>query len=277
MDKIQTEKFFNYITYKQENKVFYNTLFARNKYLAKEEREKLKCPSNLLGIELFTPNKYYDNFANYYRNVARFEGGEDAYLSRSSKPLYNTVRAIYAGLNPVDLLKAKEMFVCELATLELRASRGDRPLEQVYSNIPRLFLKNCTNARLIKNIIDIDVDIKAENMYSDIYEEVLNNLCETLMKKLTSEQLADVMFVFTKGGLHILSRTTHFCKEWHTKVLEELAINVFGGLVTELKLNKNAMCPLPGTFQCGHFVYCTTVAEASNIFFKRHEEIEWED
>jgi hypothetical protein len=107
----------------------------------------------------------YSNFDNYYRNIARFNCDETAYLGKDGKPLPTICKATYAGINPVDLSVARKNYMKELGDLEYRAKTREA-LELVYAKMPKLFLKNCTRSRSKKRIVDIDVDID-ENLITD--------------------------------------------------------------------------------------------------------------
>lgn len=257
----EIEKFFNFITEGQEDKPFYVTLLKRTKYLTKEERSKYSNSSNMLDIKLYQRKKYSEGFEGYHKNILRFKGAKEAYLGKDSSPLPEKSKAIYGGVNPVDLSYARKAFNDELNTLEYRANHNKEELEKIYSRIPRLFLKSCTKARLVKNVVDIDVDIDQDLISDEERLKGFQKFLSLLNTTIDQSFLNDIFIVFTKGGFHILSKTKNFNRYWRTETIVQLAAEAFEGFTKEVKENKNEMCPIPGTKQCGFLVLGRTLQE----------------
>jgi len=263
-EKELVRDFFNFISEGVADEPFYLTLLKRTKYLTTEERSLYSNNSNMLDIKLYQANKFYSNFDNYYRNIARFNCDETAYLGKDGKPLPTICKATYAGINPVDLSVARKNYMKELGDLEYRAKTREA-LELVYAKMPRLFLKNCTRSRSKKRIVDIDVDIDENLITDEVRRRCFEYFLLLLKNNVPDSGLDDILLVFTKGGFHILSKTRSFNRYWHTGTITLLAAEAFEGFTKEIKENKNEMCPLPGTLQCGFMVNCVKVKEFARL------------
>jgi len=241
--------FIDFILEGNEDETYYTTLVARPKYLTAEERSTIKSNHNMLDIKLCKPKKDVDIYDNYSKMIYRFNCNPSAYLDKKGQPLPSKCKVVYAGLNPVDILLATKKFRQELAELEFRAIESNGDIAEVYSRIPRLFLKNCVNSQKRKRIIDVDVDVEIE----DTQLESIDNFLDYLKEITTEDQFNNLAVVFTRGGFHVLSKTSAFNKNFHTETIRKIAVDFFPK-AKEVKINENKMCPLPGTNQGDFYV-----------------------
>lgn len=244
---IRTKEFIDFAI--KDNELYYTALIARAKYLSKEERNLIKLNHNMLDIKLFKPIKELNKYDNYMRMIYRYQCSEAAYLDKNGNPLLDKCKAIYAGVNPIDIMKATRDFQVALSLNEYKVYQNKLNLAEAYTHIPRLFLTKCTQSRKRKDIIDIDVDIEMNEVQKGNLEELL----EYIKDNCTTEQQEDIGIVYTKGGFHLLCRTEHFDRGWHSKLIERI-VKDFMCEAKEAKINKIEMCPLPGTYQCGKIV-----------------------
>ena len=177
---------------------------------------------------------------------------------------------IYININPSDSRKALLEFNKTMADMcYIMTTSGDKELMGKNLNKVETILHNCYQKnRGSRTWIDIDCDILKD---CKIYE---SGIKETL-----KEREIEHYWIDTKGGYHLLLKVDTLSK-WRTnpnELVEDLKVEFLewlsdntdykeittintkekSGVIAdedffEIKLNKNAMIPLPGTIQAGY-------------------------
>lgn len=229
-------EFYDFVQDDKEYKSsYYLTYLVRPKYLTEEERKRITLKSQSLDV------KMYSNYSELYRSINEILLNRQYYRYKWNS-IPKIAQVLYAGLNPIDFVEATKAFKTELLNKEMRGIKEEGiDIVQVYSNIPKLFLKQCTIYKSKKNIVDIDVDIDEEDLS-------FKKLVFKLLSKLTKEQIGVIRIVETQGGFHFLSKMTGFNREWNPMIIVALLKEIFPE-ASEVKINEQGLIPLPGTLQ----------------------------
>ena len=235
----EIKKFYDLIGELKDEEAYFLSMSARNKYLTEEEREQYE----LGRTEMFARKLVKQNsFEIFMRVVRTFEVAYGGYLSRGGKELPPKCLVLYANVNPVSGRKALQEFYNK--TTQLLFDLSTSPQASAKLSGLDTELMNCyQRAKGTKSLIDIDFDVPEEGF--DLVERFVATMRE---RGVTLE------VVKTASGYHVLLRreTLKFNYPAVVSELHEEAVERFGH--AEVMINKNEMCPLPGTFQAGHKV-----------------------
>jgi hypothetical protein len=212
------------------------SLSARNKYLSEAERKHY----NLGKTEMFgrTMVKDIDDFDFYLRKLA----SNLVYKkTRSGLDFPEKALVVYLMINPVDMVSAYFVFQDRMNKFlreMFRAKENNKtPNYHDLINMDHHLLTSMGKASRQRDFIDIDFDSKDE--------EIL----EKIKKRFEGYTYH---IVSTQGGYHFLvPKNQRPSPPVHSILGSILAEH---REIKELTINKNAMIPLPGTFQAGTLV-----------------------
>lgn len=241
-DENELKKYFDIIMQPLlKTEVFFISLSARNKYLTKEEREFYQ----LGRTEMFVKNIIRDyNYEKFIRTIRRFETNEGSYLTKNGKDIPSKCIIIYMNINPSSTIKAFKEFnktmneyMFELAQCSINGQEIDNISNKI--NKMNNLLMTCYQKNVgSKYWIDVDFDIPKEAFY----------LIEIFTNELKINNV-NYYIINTKNGYHVLLKkdTINYNFNETIKLVNEIASKKLNDF--EIILNKNAMIPLPGTYQ----------------------------
>jgi len=241
----------------KQNESHFLSLSARNKYLTDDEKVKY----GLGRTEMFSRSLVRTNDWNkFLSTIRKYEVNEGAYLTKDGK---NTIPSkcivCYFNINPSDSIKAYREFSkvmgdyqFELMQCSVNKTSMDNILFRI--NKQQTLLMNCyQKATGIRHWLDFDFDVPKDFL---LY-----------IKKIVNEvkyHKGRAYIIDTKSGYHLLvSKDTEFDKFFNPKTIVDVAmqdvkdfLNGRKDLINKVEIihNKNAMVPLPGTYQAGYEV-----------------------
>lgn len=253
----------------ENNEVYFVSLSARNKYLTAKEREDLQ----LGRTEMFARKIIsIDKWEVFLRSIKSFEINEGGYTTKNNSNIPEKSMVCYFNINPSCSIKAYNMFnktmndyMFELAYCSIHDRAKENILKRI--NKQRTLLMNCyQKSRGTKHWLDLDFDVP----------EYFN--APKLMKDFLNALKIEYYWVETKSGYHLLIdidslskmkvNPQNICQEGlirlfrattekqrgSTPKYEGKNTIVIDSKKYEIIINKNAMIPLPGTYQAGHKV-----------------------
>jgi len=239
MNLIHDQQLFNSFTQNvlpplQDGEVYFLSLSARNKYLAKEERERFK----LDRTEMFSRTLCRGNW-DYA--MSKMTASLSYKTTKSGLPFPKKALVVYVNINPSSMASASLEFaknVMNVSSEMLKSYRnGKTPNLKQLDKADRLLMNYIQKSKSVRYFLDIDVDAPVE-------------LAEEMSTALYIYGL-DHYKIRTKGGMHFLIRRDilrlrkcplHEIVNEYNATAKEL----YGG---EVIFNSNAMIPVPGTYQ----------------------------
>lgn len=247
----------------EDSEAHFVSLSARNKYLTKEEQVSLALGrTEMFERRIIRKN----NWRRFLRTIRKFEVNEKAYVTKNDSLIPSKAMVCYFNINPSDVLKAYRDFnkvvneyMYELAQCAVTKHRMDNILQRI-GKMPTTLMNAYQKATGTRYWIDFDFDIDKDFLpyIQKIVEEIKNH-----------EGTAYI--VDTKSGFHLLvSKDTKFSGNFNPKTIVDIGMesakqdfynkNPHANYVSlndhlesiEIMHNKNAMIPLPGTWQAGH-------------------------
>jgi len=269
--------FDNVVPKLEDSEAHFVSLSARNKYLTDEEQKEYA----LGRTEMFERRIVRKNdWRRFLRTVRKFETNEGSYVTKNGMHIPSKAIVCYFNINPSDALKAYRDFnkvvneyMYELAQCAVTKHRMDNILYRI-GKMPTTLMNAYQKATGTRYWLDFDFDIDHDFLpyVKKIAEEV--RTCK-----------GRAYIIDTKGGFHLLVSKNAFDKDedgnekiiplftstFNPKTIVDDALDEAKkfyrqkypsdgfGLVKEFKNieimhNKNAMIPLPGTFQGGYGV-----------------------
>jgi hypothetical protein len=256
---------YNFIYNIDELKFFYDNVFpellpsevgfisvsARNKQLNEEERTKYHLGRTEMFDRKLIRKKSWEHFL---AKIKRYETVKGSYLTKNLQAVPEKCMILYININPSDTLKALKEFnetlnnyYFELSTIATQGSKKKSVEDILYRfNKSEILLHNCYQKnRGTKHWIDFDMDVPHEC-----------NLPK-LMKSFLDDLIPKYFWVQTKGGYHLLVHIKSFTKGnlgFNPKKITDKAKELYSEFDSEdsnpeIILNKNAMIPIPGTYQ----------------------------
>ena len=247
----EIKKFFNSIfplTW-NKNEIAFISLAARNKY--SEKRIDLGHRSEMLDKSVVKIN----NADLYLAKIKRFD--TEGYLDNNNAIIPKEIMAIYVNINLSDTIKLWSKIKNRINEIDeeilshsfFNSNKLDHAVSQI-NNLPNIWFSQIQNTYSKKFWIDIDVDIKDDNI--DLKESLINNI----LNDFSIKNLKNIIFIKTRGGFHILINCVD--NRFNDKLNPESIRKIIEGLVEnyskEVIINKNGMVPCPGTYQGGYKV-----------------------
>jgi hypothetical protein len=236
-----------------DDEVFFLSLSARNKYLTDAEREQF----DLGRTEMFSRQTAYDR-DGILMAIARMEADLAVRKTRNGSEIPHHCLVTYLNVHPSSTMDAYTAFKNQLdhhynetfkAILHGKIANYEPFLRS------RTHLMNHIQKSKSRRIyIDIDVDCSDDDLAFDTALAVSTDLFNCGIKHLR---------VHTQGGYHILIDREQL-NTFNKSSAKSEKINLHRDVVAgnnmvkdhggEVVFNKNAMVPLPGTYQAGKLV-----------------------
>lgn len=239
------------------NEVHFISLAARNKYLTDEERSEIQLGGTQMIFKTVLRSYDMDKFR---LKICQISDSAKYYRSLNDKaiPIYCFV--FYANINPSDTLKATKSFKQILDEYDeevVRVSMSDKRDNSKFENIMRRYnnlyntLLSCYQKYPSRKLwVDLDIDLLFPEHLKFIREgKIKTSICK---KYNVSEE--DVYQIDTRGGVHVLLRTSSMSKEFNpleVKSFLKASLDFSETPYKEVEINGNAMVPIPGTLQGG--------------------------
>lgn len=254
--------FDNVVPKLKDQEAYFVSLSARNKYLTTEEKVKF----GLGRTEMFERRIIRkNNWRRFLRTIRKFETNEKAYVTKNDSYIPAKSIVCYFNINPSDSLKAYRDFnkvvneyMYELAQCAVTKHKMDNILQRI-GKMPTTLMNAYQKATGTRHWIDFDFDVDKDFLP---YVEKIVEQVEAFSGR--------AFIVDTKSGFHLLvSKNTEFYSKFNPKTIVDVAmddlfkfyVKLYQGeeitkrlAESEIIHNKNAMIPLPGTFQGGHKV-----------------------
>lgn len=236
-----------------DDEVFFLSLSARNKYLTDDERERY----DLGRTEMFSRQTAYDR-EGILMAIARMEADLAVRKTRNGSDIPHHCLVTYFNVHPSSTIDAYTAFKAQLdhhynETFK-SVLHGKTANYEPFLRSRTHLMNHIQKSKSRRIYIDIDIDCSDEGVAFHAALEVSNDLFDCAIKHLR---------VQTQGGYHILidrEQLNAFNKSseksekinLHEDIVKasEL-VEPYGG---EVVFNKNAMVPLPGTYQVGRLV-----------------------
>jgi len=225
------------------------SLSARNKYLSGEE----KISTALCGTEMFEKRLVSTNsWRSFLRTIRKFETNEGSYTTtKTGANIPAKALVVYLNINPSDALKAYRDFthkmneyMFEISQIALKKRDSSNIMAKVRKQ-QSLLMNSYQKAPGKKTWLDFDFDID-KRFYPSMQ----------IIAKNVKERNGRAYIIDTKSGFHLLvSKDTEFSIDFNPTSIVKLSTELAYKLeieYDEIILNKNAMIPLPGTYQGGH-------------------------
>ena len=280
-DENQVKKFYKDIILTNPLGPFDTDFFcvaARKKYMSQEDRERTRLGDTTLLEKTPLRNSSQEIFLHHLQKV---DACLDHLYSHSGEIIPRSCMVFYMNVNHTSMINALKSLKIDIATVEAElydvfVKNGSR--ENIGNKLKRLDNLTLKEYQDPKNVskrfwIDIDMDISTDLISAKEIKEALD---AGLSKKEVPnfKILKPYEIIQTKGGYHILVNTdmislhntawsdyvkannTHNFKERVRSVKDfldilEILVKTRGIEAKEIKVNQNAMVPIPGTLQGG--------------------------
>lgn len=226
------------------------SLSARNKYLTDEERQHYSIGSAEMFCRRVAHSR--DEIKDVLNNMSiEFP----KYKTRNGMAMPQKALVTYFNIHPASLVKAYESFseqmnrhCANIISVGIKSGSPNKELFNPFRKMQTTLMSSIQKSRSRRLYVDIDVDI-------DSSESKTRSDIENELSTFFDGHGIDHHRILTHGGFHVLVKRESLSK----KVPLHKLINDLDGSITngEVKFNKNAMVPLPGTTQAGHLVQIT--------------------
>lgn len=234
-----------------DTECYFLSLSARNKYLSPEEREELELGRTEMFEKRIIRERSWEKFI---RTLRKLECDERGYTTKNNSPIPSKSLVCYLNINPSNTVKAIAEFQKLLNEYFIEASsiafeKSDNTnLAKRFNKLDNNLMTYYQQATGTRHWIDFDLALPkdTETLYS-------------LDHMLQLQGLSHYYWISTKSGYHLLLPKSQLT--FNPQVLvdsmcwvieEEQQLCKKGEY--EVIYNKNAMIPLPGTYQGGHKV-----------------------
>ena len=222
---------------------YFVSLSARNKYLSEEEREVFSLGRTEMFNKTVVRKKEWNRFI---RALRKMECDERGYTTRSNLPIPSKTLVCYININPSDTIKTMfafqkllQEYAVEIASIAFKNGKIEN-LENRINKIDNNLMTCYQKSTGTKHWMDFDFDIVKDERVIESTNEILD------MKGITR-----FFWIDTKSGYHLLVDTNQvqcnpddLSSEIEHALWDEHDIDA-----EEIIYNKNAMIPIPGTFQ----------------------------
>ena len=219
------------------NESYFLSLSIRRKYFTEEE----KALYSLGGREMFDKKQIVSHSGkNFLRAIKGFEVDEAYFKDKLGKTIPKNKLTVYANLRTTNSIKALREFNAK--SFDRLTSNPNK-----MGDLNNLLLSCYQRSSGSKKFIDIDFDIPKDRI------DLVRKLVEEINKRNHIKDFDSVNYkvIETNGGYHLLiegktiksniKKAIDFVNEIAKKELDKY----------EIILNKNAMVPIPGTYQAG--------------------------
>jgi len=236
--------------------VYFVSLSARNKYLTEEEREILGLGRTEMICKAIVRKQEWMRFL---RTIRKYECHIDGYTTKNGYTIPAKCIIIYININPANTLQAISNFKkvlseyeTEIASIALNDRSNSNNISERLNKIDNSLMTAYQQSTGTKYWIDIDCDV------NKVFKPHENKVLKSKMKELG---LKTYWWIDTKSGYHLLVNRDEL--KFDPRILTSVIYEEYYKLMNRLKLdyghtevivNKNAMIPLPGTWQGGHAV-----------------------
>lgn len=218
-DLDELQRFVDWLPELQENECYYLCLFARNKYVRDTPEYFPHIKADKAQIKRFLVSRKQD----FITKIKQLEVEVGAYVTKENLPIPQQSLALYVTVNPRNqhkaLIKCMKQFCDILETQGTGFNIQQEALSAIQKSVSR------------KLYMDLDFD--TENVDDTVFsiKEYVNPSCITIVK--------------TRGGFHCLIDLKNIDKKyektWYNKITS----------LEECDIVKDAMLPVPGTYQGG--------------------------
>lgn len=267
-DKKELKKFFDMIIPDLKDfEVYFLSLSCRKKYLSQEERDTYHITRAEMFERKLIRKKEWDRFL---RAIRKYETNFGSYISKNGLNVPSHALVLYWNINPSNSLKSLKEFQGKMIDWQYEFINGNTTSYKEKFNKLDVELMNCYQRNPgTKKWLDIDIDID---------KDVNINIPDKMRYFLKNYPKLIYYWVDTKSGWHLLiDRNTldfnpndickhveYILKEFYydryvnitddvglpyTEIELHNKITVSVYKENEVKVNKNAMIPLPGCLQ----------------------------
>ena len=250
---------------------------ARKKYMSQEEREATRLGDTCMMEKTILKQ---DDFQEFWLKLQKVDAGLSFHSSNNGALIPPHCMVFYINVNKTDMINAIKDFKSDLLDMEnelwdVLIKRGSQEgIGAKIRGINNKLLKAYQNPKNnVKGWLDIDMDLgkeAKESEYLKSFEQVLPSVLKTAHFEPGTYHI-----IRTQGGYHILIKASWiktFNAEYaSTCAKQKISINKdtfidpmkvitkvketyqfwFDTEPEEIKLNQNAMVPIPGTLQGG--------------------------
>jgi len=237
--EVLVEEFvYNYLPDLGKDEVYFLSLSARNKYLTKEEREEFSLGRTEMFARTIVRSK--DKFLQKLR---QYEGDERGYVTKNGKPIPSKALVCYVNINPCSAVVAAEETITKLQSFlfdHLR-SGGSSNVES-FKKMDLTVMNAFQRSTGTRYYVDLDFDIPKYKESFELFTDSLRELTEKGLRYFVVE---------TKGGFHVVVHKESITYNYveHVKGIQDRFRERFPNIKLEVVVNRNAMIPVPGTFQ----------------------------
>jgi len=273
MDQIHTNKivgdermlreFLQILPELQRDEVYFLSLSARNKYLTDEERKTF----DLGRTEMFSRHTAFDR-GGILMAIARMEADLNVRRTRNGSEIPAKCLVCYMNIHPSSTLKAYTAFKNQLDShyneTFMAVVNDKQPNYEPFLRSRTHLMNHIQKSSSRKLFVDIDIDCDNVANLEKAYEHIHSRLVKASIRH---------HIIHTQGGYHILvdkesmkTADPKFPLYRHVENANDIVSGEMGiegscdmmdkAFETngEVVFNKNAMVPLPGTFQAGKLV-----------------------
>lgn len=247
-DELQLRFFYDWILPDLlPTEAYFLSLSCRNKYLTDEEREHYSVGRT----EMFKRTVVHErDWLTFYRTVKQFEVSREGYTGRTGVPLPDKALVCYININPTDTVAVYEELSAKLAKIGAEGTRltySGKSQDSLTSSLLHLdsMVRTLYQQNMKRKVwMDIDFDVPQEYPWAEF------------SKTLDTMGLPTHYWIATRSGYHLLIYRdelkfdpSKICQAARDLYKERLGPMQVG---EEIVVNKNAMVPLPGTYQAGY-------------------------
>ena len=249
---------------------------ARKKYMTPEERQLTQLGDTCMMEK--TPVREYDENI-FIHKLQKVDSCLDHLYSHNGTNIPRSCMVLYMNVNHTSMIEALKGLKIDLALFEselydIFTKNGLR--EGVGNKIKRLdnlTLKAYQNPKNISKRTWVDIDIDVEGLNQTSINATLDNMIRSKVHPLLVITEKPYIIIGTHGGYHILVNTQWISghnRAW-AKYAKDTDMNLKSGILfvedftkslkalmieknldaKEIKVNQNAMVPIPGTLQGG--------------------------
>lgn len=279
-DERQVRRFYDTVILGSERGPFDVDFFcvaARKKYMTQEERELTRLGDTCMMEK--TPVREPDEDV-FYHKLQKVDSCLDHLYSHNGTRIPRSCMVLYMNVNHTSMIEALKGLKTDIATMEgelydVLVKNGSR--ENIGNKVKRLdnlTLKAYQNPKNVskRSWIDIDIDINCPEISAGDIQAVLDSRifgdsgldeCSFLHRPMN-------VIIKTHGGYHVLVNTV-FISDFNSSVSKPadkskfISVDTFVSEIKklfesknleakEIKINQNAMVPIPGTLQGGMLV-----------------------
>lgn len=258
-DEEELKWFFDHIMPDLEaTECYFLSLAARNKYLTSEERVEIELGRTEMFEKRIVRKKEWDRLL---RTLRKLECDTRGYTTKTGSPIPSKALVCYFNINPSNTIRAlanfqaiiNEYFI-ELSTIAFEQKRDSSNIANRINKIDNNLMTCYQQATGTRTWLDFDFDIPKSDAFLALYSTYLDE-----------NGFEGYYWVDTKSGYHLLLKKEQLKQNPQNLVDNaiEMIFSMFrrGGVMDEsfsenweIVYNKNAMIPMPGTYQGDHKV-----------------------